>query len=378
MAKIDKYTVIITNYNNDEYILSAIESILEQNYQNIQLIITDDCSKKFDKKLISNYINKNKKRNIKEIEFIINSKNLGTVKTLNKALKKATGEYILFFAADDKLGDKTVLSKFANEFNRSGKNVITTQWKKCDENLKPLSNILNPYEAKKYNIKNIKYQLYRLCRSNIYGSGATSYKKEVFEKYGYLDEGYKYLEDWPLWIRLLSKNEKIYFSNFTGLLHRSGGISGENNTVTPVKKKFCQELLDNFYKEIIPQLNRFSNSKKIKILKSYQFHINNYSFAVPPEKYNNQLKEILRKNKYLKLLWYINKIVPNLNEKIIILFKYNKIVPITVIIHLLTNFIIVNYWKLTNNRVLLTYLISYFIIYSLVNFTYNIYKLKQK
>ena len=54
-------TIILTNYNNEEYIYKAIDSILEQDYGNIELIITDDCSKKFDKDKINNYIDKNKK-----------------------------------------------------------------------------------------------------------------------------------------------------------------------------------------------------------------------------------------------------------------------------------------------------------------------------
>ena len=48
MKKNELYTIIITNYNNSKYLKNAINSVLNQKYNNIELIITDDASTDFD------------------------------------------------------------------------------------------------------------------------------------------------------------------------------------------------------------------------------------------------------------------------------------------------------------------------------------------
>ena len=58
LAEIKKtqYTVILTNYNGEEYIYNALDSIFIQDYPNIQLIITDDSSTNFDQSSLEKYI----------------------------------------------------------------------------------------------------------------------------------------------------------------------------------------------------------------------------------------------------------------------------------------------------------------------------------
>ena len=194
------YTVIVTNYNNTKYLKNALDSVFKQHYKNIQLIITDDGSIDFDLKTIKQYIEKNKKNNIKSVEYVINDENIGTVKTLNKAIKKAKGKYILFFASDDELYDENVLNNFEKYFIETNYNVITSQWKICDENMSFNYNFVDVKRSEKLN-KDIEKLKYVMCRSNIYGSGATSYRKVVFEKYGLFDTKYTLIEDWPYWLK---------------------------------------------------------------------------------------------------------------------------------------------------------------------------------
>ena len=127
------FTIILTNYNQEKYIYEAINSIALQEYNNIELIITDDCSKYFPLDDIKKYINK-KSHNIKELNFIINEENIGTVKTINKALNMAHGEYVIIFAADDALYDKNVLNNLALELQNN--DIITSQAYMCSNKLK--------------------------------------------------------------------------------------------------------------------------------------------------------------------------------------------------------------------------------------------------
>ena len=48
----EKFTVIITHYNQMQYIEEALKSVLKQSYKNIELIVADDCSMQFNKKKV--------------------------------------------------------------------------------------------------------------------------------------------------------------------------------------------------------------------------------------------------------------------------------------------------------------------------------------
>lgn len=94
-------SVIIIGYDNFDFLFEAVESVLRQDYPNIELIISNDGSPDFDGRALSDYISAHKRDNIKNIILNQNPENLGTVRHLNVAFPMATGEYITYFAADD-------------------------------------------------------------------------------------------------------------------------------------------------------------------------------------------------------------------------------------------------------------------------------------
>ncbi len=91
----DLISVIMSNYNTpEEYLRLAIESILNQTYQNFEFIIIDDCSTDNSLSIIESYSDK-------RIRIIKNEKNLGITKSLNIGLKAAKGEFVARMDADD-------------------------------------------------------------------------------------------------------------------------------------------------------------------------------------------------------------------------------------------------------------------------------------
>lgn len=368
------YTVIITNYNNTKYLRNALLSVFKQNYNNIQLIITDDCSKDFNLFNTKSLINQEKSSNIKKIDFIINKENIGTVKTLNRALSIAEGDYILFFASDDELYDENVLKNYVYYFDTKKVNIITSKWRQCDNNMQFLSDNIKSFKGKKLNLS-IKKMYYEMCKSNLYGSGSTSYRKIVFDKYGLFDIKYTLLEDWPYWLKLLNENEKIYFANFNGLNHRDGGIS-KSLRITKSVIIFRKEILKTFTDEIIPNINVFTSYKQFRILKSFEYHIFQYNM-IDNKEYYSILKEQINKNIKIKILWIMNNYFPNIIEKIIILFKYNIIVPLSAIMTFFVNILFVNRLSLSKNILFILYILVYLIVYIINNVILNIIHIKK-
>ncbi len=89
-------SVICLCYNHAPYVTEALNSVLSQQYNNIELIIADDCSSDTSVAEIQNWLT-----NHPHIVFLKNEKNEGNTQTFNKALALAKGEYIIDLAADD-------------------------------------------------------------------------------------------------------------------------------------------------------------------------------------------------------------------------------------------------------------------------------------
>ena len=91
-------TVIITTYKRPDKIERAIDSVINQTYPNIELIVVDDNIKdtqerKETEKIVERYSN---------IRYIKNEKNLGGALSRNVGIKEANGEFISFLDDDDK------------------------------------------------------------------------------------------------------------------------------------------------------------------------------------------------------------------------------------------------------------------------------------
>lgn len=88
--------ILITCYNQKEYLKKAIESVLEQNYGNIRIIISDDCSTDGTDEMIYNTFKDNT-----NIVYSRNEKNMGSSNNLKKLLGLNTGKYFLILDHDD-------------------------------------------------------------------------------------------------------------------------------------------------------------------------------------------------------------------------------------------------------------------------------------
>ncbi|VVN43726.1 hypothetical protein PS663_05623 [Pseudomonas fluorescens] len=92
-----KVSVMMPTYNAERYVAAALDSILSQDYENIQIVVCDDASQDKTADIITAY----GLRYPEKITAVINSTNLGVTLNCNKALGLCEGEYISLFAGDD-------------------------------------------------------------------------------------------------------------------------------------------------------------------------------------------------------------------------------------------------------------------------------------
>ena len=192
-------TVICLCYNHADYVIEALESVHNQTYSNVELLIADDFSTDNSVKVIESWLKEHPK-----IPFLVNKENLGNTKTFNKCLKLAKGEYIIDLAADDVLKIDCIANQLEGFKKTTYENVglIYGNAELISEN----GNFINDYFKTDTNRKRLQSQptgdiyIGLLNGNNNLCSISSLVKKAVFVSLNGYDENLAY-EDYDFWIR---------------------------------------------------------------------------------------------------------------------------------------------------------------------------------
>ena len=114
----DKVSVAILIHNDEKYIARCLQSVIEQTYKNIEIVIVDDCSTDKGALIVGEF-----KKKYKNIKFYKNKSHKGTFLTRRNALKKCSGEYIFFVDSDDFI-DKDYIEKEMNVFDEKNTDIV--------------------------------------------------------------------------------------------------------------------------------------------------------------------------------------------------------------------------------------------------------------
>lgn len=246
-------SVIILTYNNVRYLKQSVDSVLIQDYPNIELIISDDGSDCFPKADVEAYLSENRQSNISAYTVNQNLENLGIVKNTNKTVKISHGTYLVPLDCDDCFNDAHVLSALVTEFQKTGANIITGYMDNYDSHLsKWIGRSPDKRQLKAFANRNKFFE--ELCKRNFIAGAVTSYSRKLFERYGYYDERYTYLDDYPRFLHLARHGEPFHFINRTIIKYRLGGIS-TGHVKNPL---FEEDVTLVLKKEILPYKDQLS------------------------------------------------------------------------------------------------------------------------
>ncbi len=204
-----KISIIVASFNYEEYIKETIESILNQTYQNWEMIVVDDGSQDKSVEVIKSYCEKDER--IKLFTHP-NNENRGLKETIQLALSKATGEYVAFCESDDTLREDSlekrvnILKEYPNitlifsDVNFFGnKDVIEKYEKVINVGFKSLRKQKYPSKIPMLNL---------LMRNIIPTFSIVMVKKDDFTKCDF-DSPIKHALDYYLWWQLLDK--QVYY-----------------------------------------------------------------------------------------------------------------------------------------------------------------------
>lgn len=253
-------TIIIPTYKNLAYLRDCIISILEQDYPRIELIVVDDGTETFSPQEWAEFVLTKKTINIENVIVYSNVTNLGTVKSLNGALSRANGDIIKIIACDDALFDKNTISTAVALINNSQfGDCFAGDVCLCDSELKSQSTADNSFLINAKGYRNPKL-LSLLCCKNYINAAGVFFKKTFFQKNGFFDENYRLLEDWPTWLKIYIRGEKIIYLNTKVAKRRvSTGVVSNNNPFYLKDKRNTWKNIVRHEKKTIGMLTRMKS-----------------------------------------------------------------------------------------------------------------------
>ena len=123
-------SIIMPSWNTEKFIGKSIQSVLDQTYQNWELLIVDDCSTDRTDEVVASFVDA-------RIKYFKNEKNSGAALTRNYAMREAQGEWIAFLDSDD-LWMPEKLEKQVHFMKSNGYVLSYTEYEKIDEEDKKL------------------------------------------------------------------------------------------------------------------------------------------------------------------------------------------------------------------------------------------------
>lgn len=185
-------SIILPTYNwKSEWLIESINSVLNQTYNNFELIIINDCSTNNIEKIIEEYEKKDPR-----IVYVKNEKNLKLTRTLNKWISIANGKYIARIDDDDIWNDGRKLERQVDFMESNG-----DYWLCWVENIIRINEKWNIIEEFKHKTedKDIKNMILKWCP---FAHSSVLIRKSILNKVWVYDPVYNKAEDYELWCRI--------------------------------------------------------------------------------------------------------------------------------------------------------------------------------
>ncbi len=193
-------SVIIPLYNRENTIRKAAESVLNQTYTDLELIIVDDCSADGSVEVVQSMAKLDSR-----IHLILSKKNSGACVARNKGIDEAKGEIIAFHDSDD-VWHPDKLEKSLKALEREGVDMVFSSFRRIGKaGMQKGTCIIPEYDLNQYDDK-FKQVLLKNCVS----TQTIVLKRKVLDQVRF-DERFPRFQDWEFTLQVLKQGYSIYF-----------------------------------------------------------------------------------------------------------------------------------------------------------------------
>ncbi|MDE6745030.1 MAG: glycosyltransferase, partial [Oscillospiraceae bacterium] len=211
-------SIIMAAYNAEQTIEQAVTSVLNQTYENFELLIINDCSKDSTLSIAEKFSEKDKR-----VKVISNEKNNGVSYTRRHGLEEAKGEWIAILDSDDawasdKLEKQIRLQRETNaDLLYTGSSFMDSDGNRIDWYL--------------HAPREIGYR--QLLKQNLISNSSSLVKKELYSEYYVSND--KMHEDFAVWLGILKSGRLAYGVDEPLLIYRLSKTSKSGNKIKAAK-----------------------------------------------------------------------------------------------------------------------------------------------
>lgn len=190
--KLPKITVITPSFNQGQFIEETIQSVVNQNYPNLEYWVIDGGSSDETVEVLKRYEGK--------LQWV-SEPDQGQADAINKGLKKATGEIVAYLNSDDVMvpGTLRVVGEYFSEHPNA--QWLTGDYSVIDEHGKQLHSFVTSY--KRMLRKRPNFSL--LAIANFISQPSTYWRRELIKEVGFFDTSLHYCLDYDYWLRIITR-----------------------------------------------------------------------------------------------------------------------------------------------------------------------------
>ena len=205
------FSIIIPAYNSEKFISPTIQSVIDQTFQNWELVVVDDGSEDRTVKIVEAF-SQNDER-IKLLSTPKNTRRAGIAREVG--IEASIGEYVTFLDSDDHYYNKKLEIHYEHISKDQSIDIISTAWDIVDSKGELLISHTMPWFQKVYSsflsIKNVCLLTNPICTSTVV------IKKSIISKYDFSLYTTKAAEDWLMWNDLFHGHSPKYYYEDTPL-----------------------------------------------------------------------------------------------------------------------------------------------------------------
>lgn len=305
--------MIIPIYNSEKYLKKCLDSIINQTYRNIEIILINDGSTDNSGYICEEYAQKDSRIKVENI------KNSGVSKARNLGISLSTGDYITFIDADDYIKENTV-EKINTIIAKDDIDLIKYSYYKVAGKIKKRYQFTIKENTKimqdNYKEEVIKYLYLTNDLGNVWNC---FFKKDIINRLQF-DISLKYGEDRKFMIEALMNSNSIYFNSDAYYYYNINPNSAINNMSE--EKSYMK--LFNVMKSNLSTYKLLENNDKNKeqitkiVKEDLEYHIINYLKLNTYDSYKNELNLLLNKKELNEQLNYFKEMT---NQDIEFLFS---------------------------------------------------------
>lgn len=227
-------SIIVTTYNSAKFVIETLESAKAQTWQNLELIVSDDCSSDNTVELCSEWIARNKERFV-STDIITVPKNTGVSANCNRCIKASNADWIKFIAGDDILLPNCIEENMKFVAEHAEASIIFSQVLVYQDEFKedqfaaaiPVNypeNLMNQLFGAADQFKLL------LISDRINYTPSYFFKKQALLNVGCYDEENKLVEDYPMWLKLTRAGNRLFYFHQPTVGYRRHQQALNNNT----------------------------------------------------------------------------------------------------------------------------------------------------